>query len=57
MIQLRETRYLIISTVILQAVKWVESWIHVELGLYVAHTGKGRRLDPDGRGGCLKRRS
>lgn len=57
MIQLRETRYSIISTVIPQAVKWVESWIHVELGLYVAHTGKGRRLDPDGRGGCLKRRS
>ena len=55
-IHLRETRSSMISTVIPQVVKWVESLIHIELGLYVAHAGKGRRLERDGRGGCLKRR-
>lgn len=41
-----------ISTVIAQVAKWVESWIYIELGWYVARSGKGRRLEPDGRGGC-----
>ena len=35
--------------------RWRSGWslrIHIELGWYVARSGKGRRLEPDGRGGC-----